>query len=424
MIDALDECTTDLSQLLCFITEPRSASIKVKWIVSSRNNYDIVRQLFLDDPRTRLSLELNAEHVTQAIDTFIDYKVSKLFPLKRNEALRDEVRLEMRQKADGTFLWVALVAQELEKVKSWNVSEVVKEKPSGLLSLYREMMSRIQELEPEESDLCCLVIATATVAYRPLSLGELRVVSGLPTNVSDDLQSLLEQCASFVTIRDDYVYLIHQSVKDFLTTEASPIIFRHGLESTHRAMFSTSINLLNDTLRHDMYNLRDWGISIDDVRQPEPNPLAAARYSCTHWVDHLSDAELRKTPPLQNHLGDIDAKMVKEFLQNKCLYWIEALSLLRDIQKGIIAITKLEILLVGGFTASLHGTRVLMCRLNRTSRQDAICSTSFGMHADLSNHTDGRLRTRLYRHMLQPLYLVLGSATPGSYLKSTPQIGL
>ncbi|KAL6401589.1 HNWD3 protein [Ilyonectria robusta] len=264
MIDALDECTTDLSQLLCFITEPRSASIKVKWIVSSRNNYDIVRQLFLDDPRTRLSLELNAEHVTQAIDTFIDYKVSKLFPLKRNEALRDEVRLEMRQKADGTFLWVALVAQELEKVKSWNVSEVVKEKPSGLLSLYREMMSRIQELEPEESNLCCLVIATATVAYRPLSLGELRVVSGLPTNVSDDLQSLLEQCASFVTIRDDYVYLIHQSVKDFLTTEASPIIFRHGLESTHRAMFSTSINLLNDTLRHDMYNLRDWGISIED----------------------------------------------------------------------------------------------------------------------------------------------------------------
>ncbi|KAH6982634.1 Pfs, NACHT and WD domain protein [Ilyonectria destructans] len=345
MIDALDECTTDLSQLLCFITEPRSASTNVKWIVSSRNNYDIVRQLCLDDPQTRLSLELNAEHVAQAIDTFIDYKVAKLFPLKRNEALRDEIRLEMRQKADGTFLWVALVAQELGKVSSWMAPIVVRQKLPGLLSLYREMLRRIETMEGEDSELCCVAIATATTAYRPLSLCELRVLSGLPTNVSDDLQSLMEQCASFITIRDEYVYLIHQSVKDFLTTEASPIIFRRGLETTHRAMFSTSIHFLNDALRPNMYNLRDWGISIDDVRQPEPDPLAAARYSCTHWVDHLIDAESCKTTPLDNHLGDIDAKMVQEFLQNRYLYWIEALSLLRDMQKGMIAITKLEMLL-------------------------------------------------------------------------------
>lgn len=330
MIDALDECKTDLSQLLCFITEPRSAFANVKWIVSSRNNYDIVRQLFLDDPQTRLSLELNAEHVTQAINTFIDYKVAKLFPDKRNEALEDEIRLEMRQKADGTFLWVALVAQELEKVPSWKAPSVVRQKLPGLLPLYREMLRQIETMEEEESNLCCVVIATAPMAYRPLSLCELRVLSGLPTNVSDDLLSLLEQCASFITIRDDYVYLIHQSVKDFLTTEASPIIFRRGLETTHRAMFSTLMNFLNDTLRHDMYNLRDWGISIDEVHQPEPDPLAAARYSCTHWADHLIDAELLKAPPLHNHhhLCDIDGKMVQEFLQNKCLYWIEALSLL------------------------------------------------------------------------------------------------
>ncbi|KAH6957874.1 quinon protein alcohol dehydrogenase-like superfamily [Ilyonectria sp. MPI-CAGE-AT-0026] len=342
MIDALDECTTDLSQLLCFITEPRSASTNVKWIVSSRNNYDIVRQLFLDDPQTRLSLELNAEHVTQAINTFIDYKVAKLFPLERNEALRDEVRVEMRDKADGTFLWVALVAQELGKVSSWNAPSVVRQKLPGLLPLYREMLGQIEAMKEEDSELCCVAIATATTAYRPLSLCELRVLSGLPTNVSDDLLSLLEQCASFITIRDNYVYLIHQSVKDFLTTEASPIIFRRGLETTHRTMFSKSIQILNDTLRHDMYNLRDLGISIDDVRQPEPDPLAAARYSCTHWVDHLNDAELCKTPPLQNQLGEIDAKMVQGFLQNKYLYWIEALSLLRDIHKGMTAIIKLE----------------------------------------------------------------------------------
>lgn len=52
----------------------------------------------------------------------------------------------MRDRADGTFLWVALVAQELQNVRSWDVLRVLKQMPEGLEPLYRRMMNHIQQL--------------------------------------------------------------------------------------------------------------------------------------------------------------------------------------------------------------------------------------------------------------------------------------
>ncbi|KAH6883495.1 NACHT domain-containing protein [Thelonectria olida] len=59
VIDALDECETDLLKLLKLLVENTSAS-RVKWIVSSRNRHDIEQQLKLDDSQTKLSLQLKA----------------------------------------------------------------------------------------------------------------------------------------------------------------------------------------------------------------------------------------------------------------------------------------------------------------------------------------------------------------------------
>ncbi|KAL6411745.1 hypothetical protein AUP68_04119 [Ilyonectria robusta] len=343
VIDALDECETGLPQLLDFIVQSASTSAHIKWIVSSRNRHDIEQQLCLDDPRIRLSLELNARHVAQAINTYIVHKVSELVSLKGDKSLRDQVRDEMRHRADGTFLWVALVAQELQNVRSWDVLSVLKQMPAGLVPLYRRMMNDIQQLGSQESEFCRLVISMATVAYRPLHLCELGVLSGLPGNVSSDLQSVVGMCASFLTIRDEHIYLIHQSVKDFLTKEVSTAIFQHGFAAAHHTIFLKSIQIMSEALRRDVYDLHHPGTSIDDIRPPKPDPLAPARYSCIYWVDHLSDALSHKTSTSIDDLHDKGT--VYQFLCKKYLYWLEALSLLRGIPGGVVAMTKLKILL-------------------------------------------------------------------------------
>jgi hypothetical protein len=109
-IDALDECATDLPKLLDFIVNTSSSSARVKWLLSSRNELIIEQKLRSTNEQTRLSLELkeNAGQVSRAVDIYIDDKLSRLESLE-DDGLRDRIRDILRRKANGTFLWVALV---------------------------------------------------------------------------------------------------------------------------------------------------------------------------------------------------------------------------------------------------------------------------------------------------------------------------
>ncbi|EXA28436.1 hypothetical protein FOVG_19960 [Fusarium oxysporum f. sp. pisi HDV247] len=192
IVDALDECETDLPQLLDFIVQSVSTPSSVKWIVSSRNRPDIEQGLYRAASKTRLNLELNAHHIVQAVNAYVDHKITHLASLNGNERLQDQARNAMRRKADGTFLWVALVAQELENAQSWDVFRIIEQMPSGLVPLYERMMRHIRQLKPEHVELCRLIISAVTLAYRPLHLCELGELSGLPQHVSNGIQFVVD----------------------------------------------------------------------------------------------------------------------------------------------------------------------------------------------------------------------------------------
>jgi hypothetical protein len=146
IIDALDECKANLDQLLDLISRTASTSTRVKWIVSSRNEPNIEAQLRLDHTQTRLSLELNEEHVSRAIQLFIDFKVSTLRLIKDDNELQEIVRGQIYAKANGTFLWAALVLKELEPVESWDVLDVLEDMPPELEPLYDRMLRQVEQL--------------------------------------------------------------------------------------------------------------------------------------------------------------------------------------------------------------------------------------------------------------------------------------
>jgi hypothetical protein len=351
VIDALDECDVGLPKLLDFVVQTSSLSTRVKWLLSSRNRHDIEQKLRLDDLRVRLSLELNenAEHLSHAVDVYINDKLSRLESLRDNELLRDQVRNILRAKAKGTFLWVALVVQELEKAESWDVLQVVEEVPTGLGELYHRMMDQIQGLPRRNSEFCWLLLSTASVAYRPLHLAEIAVLSGLPTQISGTaryVRKIVALCGSFLTVRDDQVYIIHQSAKDYLTDKARATIFPSGRGKTHHDIFARSLELMSHTLRSDIYNLCRPGCPIDEIKSPNPDPLAVARYSCVYWVDHLLDSASASGKRIRQDDDLQDDGTVHTFLKAKYLNWLEALSLLRVTSEGVLAMKKLENLLV------------------------------------------------------------------------------
>ena len=341
-VDALDECEVGLSQLLDLITWTVSAQpTRVKWIVSSRNRYDIEQQLGLDNSHTRLSLELNAHHISHAVDVYVDHKVSQLPSLRNHKELQDQVRDQMHQKSDGTFLWVALVFEELLRALRRNVSQVLNRIPKGLTPLYDRMMNQIQQLDYDYPQLCLGTLATVTLAYRPLHILEIRSLGGLEEEITDleDLAIIINMCGSFLTIRDNYIYFIHQSAKDYLTTNASGIIFPAGHGQIDYNMFSWSLDALSKTLRRDIYNLQDPGSMVKDVPDPDPDPLGPIRYSCEFWVDHLCKADDRSLDH-RKELSDDGA--IFAFLREHFLHWLESLSLIHKLPDGVLSIRKLR----------------------------------------------------------------------------------
>ena len=341
IIDALDECETGLPELLKLITETAVASsTRVKWIVSSRDRPDIDRQLALGDAHVKLSLELNAEHVSHAVDVYIDHKVSQITSMDRDEALKDQVRHKMRQKADGTFLWVAFVFEELQDVLKGEVLQVLEEVPADLIPLYDRMMEKIRLLKRRHPEFCRLILSTTTLAFRPLHLLELWVLAGLKGEISNigELERVIKLCGSFLTIREDHIYLIHQSAKDYLSNNASSEIFPTGREDVHYDLFSRSLSALSQTLRKDIYDIGLPGVLIGQVILVDPDPLAPVGYSCVYWVDHLCEIDRSSS----HHRSDLaDQGQIFKFLKKHFLHWLEGLSLLGKISEGILMIKKL-----------------------------------------------------------------------------------
>jgi hypothetical protein len=343
IIDALDECVTDLPKLLDFIAKQSSASSRVKWIVSSRNWPEIERSLEDAGHKVKLSLELNAASVSTAVQVFIDQRVSELAQQNRyDEPTKRAVLEHLASNANDTFLWVALVCQHLRATAKRNVLRKLELFPPGLDALYERMMQQISKTD--DAELCKQVLAAVALVYRPITLKELLTLVEPLEDVADDseLREIIGLCGSFLALRGQTVYFVHQSAKDFLLAKAVREVFPAGREAAHQAIFARSLQIMSRTLRRDMYGLKALGTPIDDVQVPEPDPLAAVRYSCVHWVDHLCDSNPTSSASYAECLRD--RGVVDRFLRKKCLYWLESLSLCKSMSKGIVSMRKLQIL--------------------------------------------------------------------------------
>ncbi|KAJ5805977.1 uncharacterized protein N7503_003579, partial [Penicillium pulvis] len=289
IIDALDECTTGLNNLLDFIVEESALHPHVKWLVSSRNWPSIEQTLESATRKERLWLELNQASVSEAVGFYIHKQVDALTKKQKySDEIRDAVLQHLLTNAHGTFLWVALICEELAKfdVPRMAFRRKLQEFPAGLDQLYQRMLNQIGDIE--YSELCKAILGIITIVYRPITLDELVVYIELPRDVQfSDLDEIIGLCGSFLTLRGSTVSLVHQSAKDFLLRNAVDQILPRGEEVVHYEIFSKSLYAMANTLQRDTYDLSHPRYLIDQVKQPEPDPWAAVGYACFYWVDHL-----------------------------------------------------------------------------------------------------------------------------------------
>ncbi|KAI0439903.1 quinon protein alcohol dehydrogenase-like superfamily [Xylaria telfairii] len=340
IVDALDECLEDQHHLLKWIED--FSSSRIKMLVSSRNWPSIESGLSSATQKVQLRLELNHDSISNAVDSYIDYKVAELAKTKKlNTEAQKAVQQHLKSNSSNTFLWVALVCQKLGHKDTYprKVLKVLHTFPVGLNELYKRMADQLLALEDvEDVELCCQVLAIQVLAYRPLSLTELSfLVDSLEGSSSECLQDVIELCGSFLTVKDETIYFVHQSAKDYLVEHMSDSIFCQRLLTGHHDIFVQSVQALSKTLQENVYQLPSLGSLIESIDVPNPDPLNGIRYACVYWADHFENAK-----PIGIKSQDLeDGGLVHTFLETHLLHWLEALSLLKSSGTGIGALTKL-----------------------------------------------------------------------------------
>jgi hypothetical protein len=84
--------------------------------------------------------------------------------------------------------------------------------------LYDQMMERMEALRRRYPQRCLVILSIAILTYRPLHMREMHIAAGLQEEIPHlvDLQRVIHMCGSFLTIRDDYTYFIHQSANAYV----------------------------------------------------------------------------------------------------------------------------------------------------------------------------------------------------------------
>ncbi|KAH7009382.1 uncharacterized protein B0I36DRAFT_226198, partial [Microdochium trichocladiopsis] len=138
VVDALDECDkaekyrTRLLKLILHL----AAESRAKWLLSCRNEVILEGNIPPEQSSAILSLESkdNAAHVRLGVDEYIQRRISKIS--EDDPELQKRIGKQLREKANGTFFLVSLVAQELERAPQWELEQILADMLPGLNELY------------------------------------------------------------------------------------------------------------------------------------------------------------------------------------------------------------------------------------------------------------------------------------------------
>lgn len=150
---------------------------------------------------------------------------------------------------------------------------------------------------------------------------------------------------SFLAIREGIIYFIHQSAKDYLVTGGAQRLFPASLREEHGVVVNRSLDTMSSILRKDMCALRHPGASARSASIG--THLKAISYACSFWLanlmQYLGDNSV-DGPSYEEHFSD--RGRAYKFFRKYLLHWLEALSLIGEIDKGIMGLYSLETTLI------------------------------------------------------------------------------
>jgi ankyrin repeat protein len=232
VIDAIDECeegTRDkFLDNIADLTENRGQDTtmtpSIKFVITSRpfpgRRYDL----------DLLQLNTSVVGIGEDIKLFINTRVDSIVARKGWQIdIARYLKRALNAKADGSFLWVDLVIQLVEKMPlaaPRKLQDLIDKLPGNLHAAYNR---HLNEIPHEHSELAKAILHIIVATLRPMTLSELRAVIAIqdacrtlaevedeaPLNIQNTVELVL---GPLVKIADNRVSLVHLSLKEYLQT--------------------------------------------------------------------------------------------------------------------------------------------------------------------------------------------------------------
>ena len=294
ILDGLDECDEALLEVLLrkfaalFSAKPNdSSACHLNLIVVSRNLPEFIPESLSSFPRIRLDPDADVE-VNDDIRQFIETRVDELSASRKYpEPLGIRVKEVFQDRAQGTFLWIGIVAKALKKYKATEVKKALDLFPSGLDELYARILLQIDHGRRE---IAAKILRWVVMAVRPLTFSELSVAIETTDRSSDTfsgdeiIRDQVSCCGDFLIINGDKINLIHQSAKDYLlrkSCDSNPELefFRVKEEVSNLEIARKCFHYLQNGA------LADGEVDLEkNASHLEAFPLLS--YAVLHWPEH------------------------------------------------------------------------------------------------------------------------------------------
>ncbi|KAF8538750.1 hypothetical protein BDD12DRAFT_884282 [Trichophaea hybrida] len=233
LIDALDECEegscTKLLKQLQHLLQNATTTWPMKIIITSRPHIRVTSHL-----SDVTEMPLVAKSLNSDITAFVKAEVHK--QPQFSGSLGEEVQKALIDGANGMFLWVSLILDDLKMSITTTpraIRKTLKSLPRNLPGVYINILRKIRM---EDKETAQTILRWVIWAIRPLTLQELTIAIALRSehtsmpSMEDDMNNDLRQVLRLVfgpILRieaDDTVHLVHQSAKDILSSMNTPLM--------------------------------------------------------------------------------------------------------------------------------------------------------------------------------------------------------
>ncbi|PBK63484.1 WD40 repeat-like protein [Armillaria solidipes] len=199
--------------------------------------------------------------------------------------------------------------------------------------LYLQVLRNALPTESEEEDTETFrwVVGNMVLMHDPLPL---TAFSSFTQVTVKDIHTALYHLHSIILTpsADDPPRIYHPSFPDFITNPMRCIDPTYYINppTIHKRMALYSLQLLNKYLRRDIARFNDLSLLNSEKKNLEKIVNAKlppeVKYSCRYWSSHLVNVE---------SCDDDVSQALELFVDKYMLYWVEAMSLLKDISRAI-----------------------------------------------------------------------------------------